>query len=89
MFREIKRIKLKIAIRGISDGDLRVKFYFNVRNFGINSGLHTRVANSLGLVAFRTEFAYGLSCLPEFAFAHLLEFGIELRAIVRLAVRVD
>ena len=41
------------------------------------------------LVALRAEFAYGLSSLPEFAFAHLLEFGIKFRTVIRLAVRVD
>ena len=88
VFRERKRIKLKIAIRGVSDGDFSLKFYFNVRNFEINSALSC-LANGRGSVALRTEFTYSLSCLPECAFAHLLEFGIELRTIVRLAVRVD
>ena len=41
------------------------------------------------LVAFRTELAYGLTGLPELAFAHLLEFGVEFRTVIRLAVRVD
>ena len=45
--------------------------------------------NDRRLVALRTEFAYGLSSLPEFAFAHLLEFGIKFRTVIRLAVRVD
>ncbi len=39
-----------------------------------------------GSVALRTEFADCLAGLPEFAFTHFLELGIELCTIVWLAV---